>query len=238
MTRRGHTSNIDRSRALTDGVAFWRSPFDRTNRNERFLDLFHGRVWTDHPFQPHLQKLVGYLPAGSTVRVLDVGSGPVSHVGTISDRWRVQITAVNPLAAEYIALCEEFGLARRNGVVDQAGEAETLTESFTGESFDIVHCRNALDHARDPLLGIRQMVAVCKVGGHCYLAHATNEGEKQRYDGLHQWNLSPREDGDLAIWAQERQQILLRDALRGAATVQAVSTGAWHTVTIRKQPGD
>ena len=229
-------NRIRRRRALADEVTFWRSLFDRTNRNEQFLELFHGRVWTDRPFQPHLQKLVGHLPAWSAVQVLDVGSGPVSHVGTISDRWRVEITAIDPLAAQYIALCEEFGLSRRNGVVDQAGDVETLTESFAEGSFDIVHCRNALDHARDPLLGIRQMVAVCKIGGTCFLAHSTNEGEKQRYDGLHQWNLTPREDGDLAIWARDGQQVLLRDDLRGVAAVQAVSTGAWHTVTIKRLP--
>ncbi len=221
-----------RQRALTDEVAFWRSLFDRTNRNERFLELFHGRVWTERPFQPHLQKLVGHLPPGSTVQVLDVGSGPVSHVGTISGRWQVRITAVDPLATEYLELCDEFGLTRRNGTVDQVAEAETLTESFAEESFDLVHCRNALDHAENPLLGIRQMVAVCKRGGACFLTHATSEGEKQRYSGLHQWNLMPQEDGDLAIRSRDGRQVLLRSELRGAATVQAVSTGEWHNAVV------
>ena len=227
-------TELNRQHGLADEVAFWRSLFDRTNRNERFVELFHGRAWTEHPFQPHLQKLVGHLPAGSVVRVLDVGSGPVSHVGTVSDRWRIEITAVAPLAAEYLELCDEFGLPRRNGVVNQAGDAETLTESFAEESFDLVHCRNALDHASDPLLGIHQMVAVCKVGGGCFLAHATNEGEKQRYDSLHQWNLAPLDNGDLAIRSRDGQQVLLRGELQGTATVQPVPTGAWHTVTIRK----
>ena len=170
------------------------------------------------------------------LRVLDVGSGPVSQVGTLSDRWRIEITAVDPLAAEYLELCDEFGLPRRNGVVERAGDAETLTESFAEETFDLVHCRNALDHASDPLLGIRRMVAVCKVGGACFLAHATNEGETQRYDGLHQWNLAPVDDGDLAIRSRDGQQVLLRGELQDVATVQAVPTGAWHTVTIKRLP--
>ena len=215
---------------LRSGV---RCSIARTATN-RFVELFHGRVQTERQFQPHLQKLVGHLPAGSAVRVLDVGSGPVSQVGTISARWQIEITAVDPLAAEYLELCDEFGLPRRNGVVNQVGDFETLTESFAEGSFDIVHCRNALDHSRDPLLGIRQMLAVCKVDGACFLAHATDEGEKQRYDGLHQWNLAPLDDGDLAIRSRDGQQVLLRGELQGAATVQAVPTGAWHTVTIRK----
>ena len=223
-----------RRRGLADEVAFWRSLFDRTNRNERFVEMFHDRAWTERPFQPHLQKLLSHLPDGSAVRVLDVGSGPVSQVGTLSDRWRIEITAVDPLASEYLELCDEFGLPRRNGVVDWAGDAETLTESVAEETFDLVHCRNALDHASDPLLGIRRMVAVCKVGCACFLAHATNEGEKQRYGGLHQWNLAPLDDGDLAIRSRDGQQVLLRGELQGVATVHAVPTGAWHTVTIKR----
>lgn len=29
---------------------------------------------------------------------------------------------------------------------------------------------------------------------------STNEGEKEDHDGLHQWNLTPQDDGDLVLW--------------------------------------
>ena len=130
-----------------------------------------------------------------------------------------------------------LGLGRRPGVVTGRGDAETLTDSFPEQSFDLIYCRNALDHSRDPLLGIRQMVKVCKVDGCCWLCHSTNEGEKQRYRGLHQWNVRPCDDGDLVICTAGARPVMLRDELRGIATVQATTTGAWHTALIRPFSG-
>ncbi len=228
---------IDEARhaGLHDEIAFWRSLFDRSNPNQRFIDFFHQRVRTESPLQPQLEKLLSSIPAGSAVKVLDVGCGPFTHIGTVSDRWRVEITGVDPLADEYSALREEFRLARR-GVRYVAGEAETLAERFPENHFDLVYCRNALDHSRDPLLGIRQMIKVLKAGGCCWLTHSTDEGEKQRYRGLHRWNFSPQDDGDLVISAPAYPRVTLRQQLRGLATVQATKTGNWHTVIITTVP--
>ena len=55
-------------------------------------------------------------------------------------------------------MCREFGLEQQT--ITWQGEVEALTDLFPADSFDIVYCRNALDHTRDPLLGIHQMVKV------------------------------------------------------------------------------
>ena len=225
----------ERHVGLRDEVVFWRSLLDRTNSNQRFIDLFHQRARTERRLQPQLEKLLSHVPAGLVVRVLDVGSGPLTHVGTVSDRWRVEITGVDPLADEYSALCEEFGLARR-GVHYVAGEAETLAKRFPENYFDLVYCRNALDHTCDPLLGIRQMVRVLKADGCCWLTHSTDEGEKQRYRGLHRWNFRAQDDGDLVISAPGTSPVTLRQQLRDLAIVHATTSGGWHAVLIRLVP--
>ena len=172
-------------------------------------------------------------------------AGPLTQVGTVSDHWRIEVTAVDPLADEYRALCEEFGLARP-GVLTRRAEAETLADALPGEAFDLIFCRNALDHTRDPLVGIRQMVSLCKADGAVFLTHSTDEGKKQRYRGLHQWNFSPQ-DEDLLIRAPGRRPTSLRLELSGTATVQVTKTGVsaagtkapprgWHTVVIRPAP--
>ena len=169
------------------------------------------------------------------MRVLDVGCGPVSHVGTRSDRWIVEVTGVDPLADHYRALCREFGLEQQ--ALTWQGEVEALTGLFPEDSFDIVYCRNALDHTRDPLLGIHQMVKVLRADGACWMIHSTDEGEKQRYRGLHQWNFRALEDGDLVVWAPGKGERSLRQELRGAAAVAAeILPDGWHTVTITKAP--
>lgn len=217
---RGVSSTGLGAAGLRDDLLFWRFLFDRSNPSERFIDLFHQRARTERPLQPQLEKLLSHVRAGSVVRVLDVVSGPLTHIGTVSGRWRVEVTCVDPLADEYSALCEEFGLARR-GVHYVAGEAETLAERFPGNHFHLVYCRNALDHSRDPLLGIRQMVKVLKAGGCCWLNHSTDEGEKQHYRGLHRWNFSPQHDGDLAASAPEYPRVTLRQLLGLAREIRA-----------------
>jgi hypothetical protein len=49
--------------------------------------------------------------------------------------------------------------------------------------------RNSLDHAFNPLIGIVQMLSICKIGGRVILQHAKNEAENENYEGFHQWNL-------------------------------------------------
>ena len=220
-----------RTLALREEAAFWRTLFDRTHPNQRFVSLFHKRLG-ERRLQPDLEVMLNHLPVGSVARVLDVGSGPVTHVGTLSDRVRVEVTAIDPLADEYRTLREEFGVSLPHAVTTQCGDAETLTSSFAERSFDVVYCRNALDHAHDPLEGIRQMVAVCKRNGCCWMIHSTNEGAKQRYNQLHQWNFQPQDDGDLVVWTRGRS-ISLRRELFGVATVDARKMGEWHRVVLR-----
>ena len=70
LTAEGELDGARRA-GLRDELVFWRSLFDRSNTNR-------------------LEKLLSHVPAGSVVRVLDVGSGPLTHVGTVSGRWRAE----------------------------------------------------------------------------------------------------------------------------------------------------
>ena len=241
MTR-AVTRPRDRDVSLREEVAFWRSLFDGTHANRLFVDMFQERVANERRFQPHLEQLVEHLPINSVVRVLDVGSGPITQVGTVSDRWRVEITAVDPLAEEYRVLREEFGASRR-GVIYRQCNAEELTRYFRRGSFDVVYARNALDHTCNPLAAMHQMIEVAKLTGACWLTHSTDEGKKQRYSQLHQWDFSPRQDGDLVISGTAlKRPVSLRHELRDVATVQAAEKNrpgpapcpvGWHIVVIR-----
>jgi hypothetical protein len=70
------------------------------------------------------------------------------------------------------------------------------------ESFDIVAIRNALDHSINPILGLYNMLSVCKIGGLILLEHAENEAQHENYIGLHQWNIT-KKDEDLIFWNRE-----------------------------------
>jgi SAM-dependent methyltransferase len=64
-------------------------------------------------------------------------------------------------------------------------------------SFDLVHAANSLDHAHDPVAAIKAAAPVVRPGGHVFLEHILNEGAREGYGGLHQWNFGV--EGDLNV---------------------------------------
>src|SRR5262249_23151674 len=139
--------------------------------------------------QPELKELIP-APPGTIVRILDVGSGPFTHVGK---RWpdrKVEIVPVDPLAEHYNQILDRLSI--RPLVPAIFAEAEKLVERFAPDSFDLAYARNSLDHSYNPLAAIRSMLAVVKPQRYVYLWHVANEGVRERYTGLHQWNLDMR----------------------------------------------
>lgn len=165
----------------------------------------HGGPWPEdyrhrtHPeteLQPHVRQWID-TPPGSQVRILDVGSGPLTVVGK---RWgdrELEITAVDPLAERYAELFERVGLEPL--VRPIPGEAEHVAEMFPPDTFDLVYAQNCIDHGYDPLRSIQQMLELVRPGRCVLLEHAIDEGEYMNYEGPHQWNFRS-EDGRFAIW--------------------------------------
>jgi SAM-dependent methyltransferase len=169
---------------LKDEIHFWLGYF-ATEGIE-----YGGRESIEAISRPHrfqFENLFSGLTRGSCVAVLDVGAGPISRVGTLSENLRVTLRAVDPLAPAYDAILDLFSWVRP--VPTEFGVAEHLLGRFTEGSFDLVHARNALDHALDPLACIDQMARLVRPGGWIVLDHADREGDQQRFQGLHQWNL-------------------------------------------------
>jgi hypothetical protein len=110
------------------------------------------------------------------------------------------------------------------------GQGERLSELELG-LFDIVYSCNALDHAYDPLMAIRQMVAACKPVGAVVFEGNTNEAVRQRNQGLNQWNFMPVENGDMMVWQMDKTAVSLRHALGNEVLVQARGD-RWYRVEI------
>lgn len=189
--------------ALTDGGKTW-AP-----------ELLAERLDPLTPLQEDICQTLD--PSLTKIRILDVGAGPLTNVGkTWGDR-TIEIVAVDPLAEEYDALLAE--IAMNPPVRTKKAFAESLTESFEKNTFDLAYASNSLDHALDPLKAIREMLAVTKPGGHVYLWHFRNEGEHEAYADLHQWNFDAA-DGDMII-GNGKTSDKLSQLLGDTATVKA-----------------
>jgi SAM-dependent methyltransferase len=161
-----------------------------------------------------LREVLAALPPGA--RVLDVGAGPASTVGTRFRGQPLELVAVDPLAEEYARSLSRERLVPP--VPTQAIAGEELTARLGPDRFDVAYSRNALDHAVDPAVIVDEMVGVVRPGGVVVLDHVQNEGERNGYEQLHQWNFDVF-DGHLIVWRNDRR-IDLTDRLRDRADVR------------------
>lgn len=140
---------------------------------------------------------------GKQFDFVDIGSGPFSRCGIITDKVGLNHTAVDPLADAYNLLKKKAGLKTKINL--QSGFVELLDRIFEKNSFDLVHMSNSLDHSFYPILGIYQLIYICRVGGKIILRHKENEAYNGSYEGLHQWNLSVDLDTNkFLIWRNKQ----------------------------------
>lgn len=210
-------------------LEFW-DAWARTGGLE-WKEEFDERLDPDTPLQPEICQLLD--PALERVRLLDVGSGPLTCLGKRWGERRIEITAIDPLAERYLQILDKYNL--RPPVAPVTGEAERLREYFPVDSFDLVHARNCLDHSWDPEAAIIEMLAVVKPGSYVLLQHRINEGENVGYEGLHQWNFFAQ-GGEFHIGSRRRRRNISR-RLRGLARVECEEQGDWIEVILQK-PGD
>ena len=129
------------------------------------------------------------------VSIVDIGSGVSSTTGSTWKGVEVDLHPCDIWADEYAKFYDLHKIKQHIEIEKQNMEALT----YKDESFDIVHCANALDHCVDPFLALREMYRVCKPRGWIYLRHTPNEGERHRYGMQHQWNIQ-QEGSDCFIW--------------------------------------
>jgi SAM-dependent methyltransferase len=221
-------------RSLGDELGYWTLWIERRgdSRRDRVTDSFEWRVDPHSEVQPPLREVVARI-GGEVVSILDVGAGPLTSVGKVCPGKKLEIVAIDPLAREYDRLLGHAGITPP--VRTLPGEAEEVLERFEPESFDVAYSDNALDHTADPLRAIESMLAVVKPEGSVVLRHGLNEGERNFYLGLHQWNFDLH-GSDLIVWSP-RTHHNISQVLRRRATVECNRQGRDVVCVIGKHPG-
>jgi SAM-dependent methyltransferase len=155
------------------------------------------------PMQMHVNypvEILTYLDGlrtkfDETLRVLDVGSGPLSMLAHGARTGMYDLVCSDPLADAYLGLHKKHGHQPPWPLTRCFGES--LTETFPRNSFHLIWSNNALDHSQHPDLVIRNMGEVLKPGGIAVIQAWENEGSSARWGGLHQHDLSLGADGHL-----------------------------------------
>ncbi len=155
------------------------------------------------PERMHLNYPVEILPYlddlrarfSGRIRVIDVGSGPLSMLALGAREDRYDLTCVDPLADEYAALLRQHGHQPPWPLVACYGE--DLAEHFPPSHFHLAWSNNALDHTHNPFYVMRNIVSTLIPGGLAVVQAWECEGSAQGWRGLHRHDLQLSDDGRL-----------------------------------------
>lgn len=123
--------------------------------------------------------------------IVDIGSGPLPVYGNRIRGKHVNYLPMDPLAFEYKKLYDKYGI--KLPVEPSFAFLEGLS-GYIHQKADYVICSNAMDHSIDPLCSLIECIKATKIGGSVLLAHLEEEAEYANYTGLHQWNITIRND--------------------------------------------
>jgi SAM-dependent methyltransferase len=187
----------------------------------RHSEIYRRAMERDRPLDAFHRQFVDGL-ASPRVRILEVGSGPLSAIGTAHPAKSLEIVATDLLADTYARLLAHLKI--EPAVRTVRADAERLTDQFTEGSFDYVTANNCIDHCTRADRAIEQMLRVTGPGGWVSLRHAENEARRTRYFGLHEWNFA-LEAGEPILW-NRRERILIRELV-----------APWGELKVLSEPG-
>lgn len=185
---------------LKDEIKFWTDYM----RTEGGLSFFGFKKTTMPNKKFTLEDDIPIDMHGKKYKFIDVGSGPFSRCGVVTNLVELDAISVDPLAYAYNELKQIYNID--NGINLENGFVELLNKKYRANTFDMVHMSNSLDHCFSAIDGIYQLINICKIGGKVILRHAENEAERAAYEGLHQWNLSlHNNENSFIVWRQEER---------------------------------
>ena len=127
-------------------------------RSKPLVDNFNKAV-------PLIDELLPFIGDKKEVKIADIGSGPVSSIGSYLPGVKVKVYPSD------VQDFTEWWETRRNWwkvnvkpfLPVERQDMEKLT--YPNDFFDIVWCHNALDHTRNAKEAVKEMIRVCKTGG-------------------------------------------------------------------------
>lgn len=128
--------------------------------------------------------LISFLGDKKHVKIADLGSGPFSIIGNYLDGVKLEIHLIDN--QDFTDFWKKYQVIPFLPIEKANMEKLSYADNF----FDIVHCVNALDHTKDALSSVKEMIRICKSEGYIYIDCALDQmstGHK------HYWNV--KKDG-------------------------------------------
>lgn len=196
-------------------VLYWRRWL--AGRGGKLPELYQNQLDPRAPLSDFHRRFVDQLPQ-TKIRILDVGAGPMTGVGKVHPSKEIEITATDVLAGEYARALGACGITPPVPTI--YADAENLAALFAENSFDYVTANNSIDHCRNPLRAMTEMIRVAKPGCYVSVRHRENEARRTNYLGLHEWNFSLR--GQTPVLWRRGEEIDIPGALGRFGVVRVI----------------
>jgi SAM-dependent methyltransferase len=187
---------VHKKRLLGDELAFWEGYVAKGLKHDRrfvFPALLMG-------YAAQVRASLG-IADHEPVPVLEIGSGPLSHLAYGVEQKAIAVTAIDPLAPQYERLMARLGASWP--IRPRLGYGEQVAREFPGQPFAIAYVCNALDHTLSPRACVENMAAVVRPGGFIYIEGFSREGTNEGWRGLHRFDLFPAKG---RVLCQERRR--------------------------------
>lgn len=197
---------------LMSEVTYWLDRYSETNG--AFIDSYisNSHFLTSYPeYKEFSEKLCN----GDVV--LDMGSGIISKFGHLTESGNeLKVLAIDPLAYYYNQfLPKEIPEQKKC----RFGLFELIANFYKEASVDGIMINNALDHCIDPFKAIVECLYILKPNKYICTLHRRAEAIREKYTGLHRWNIDYNGKDHLIIW-NESNAIDVTDALELVADIK------------------
>lgn len=169
-------------------IFFWRNYLSEHSQFNPYNRLDPEKAKSEFPEDLlKIVKICSYHFDDKKIKVLEVGSGPISNLIWGVNEKLFDIIAIDPLADVYKKLLKEYNYTLPIQPIKLTGEE--IDKFFREESFHITYSCNALDHTKSPKKTLENMYAVTKKEGFVFITSPIREGAKENWRGLHKWDL-------------------------------------------------
>lgn len=110
-----------------------------------------------------IEVLIPFVGDKKEVKVADLGSGPFSRIGRFLDGVEVKVYPSDK--QDFTDFYKKRKQTSHIPIEYQNMEKLTYPDNF----FDVVYCSNALDHTKNALAAVKEMMRICKIGGWIYI---------------------------------------------------------------------
>lgn len=208
-------------KAVDHEAKFWRG-FVKTERFAQWCALEK-----THELRDEVALLLRYIvdnvnrvPLTSVVRILDVGSGPVSILhGLFYPDHRVVLDTADPLSPVYQEIFDFYTA----GIKPPIAVGAEQVHLHGAQGYDVVHISNALDHVVHVEEALRSMADCLRPKeGVLIVQGFVDEADHERFQGFHQHNLSL--DGENLRWRGINFETRIRPVDLGMRCLYATQT--------------